>query len=647
MQAKFNTGGGATTGKDTATVADVRKGKTFHAGKTLKPQTGTMKDCEITNVKPGKAAQTIPKDSYIATDIQIEGDSNLVSANIKAGKSIFGVSGNENVIDTSSCNLESDRMLEGQTGGSKGKIVNGSVPTLTSSSFSPSGSTAYNEAKITGASQNSYAGAFMYKVCGYVQNQITIYIANLISANIRAGVKVGGANGHIDGSFTADATASAGDIIRGKTAGVNGSMVTGSLVGSGSATAGHVVKGKTFYNTDLQNLVTGSMEDRGTYQYAGGFGSGDGYVAFNLIPQGWYHQNGGDASWAPEVRMNRDTFKSNVINYFGIASVTNFSVAQYSSQKLLFTWANPSSGMWSGIRIVGKQGGYPSNVGDGTVICDSAGNSHISGTLATGTWYFRAWNYVTVSEGRWYGGYVQGGCYNSSISGEVTFTAGGSWTVPTAVRQIQYFLVGAGGGAYINSSNSHSRYSNGGGGGYTQTGYADVTPGQTIYITVGAGSYGGWGGSSSLSGAVNVTAGGGSPGTTDGGSGYGGSGGGGGSYGGNSYSGDGGSDGGSGGSASKNGNTPGGGQGSSTRCPWDSVLYAGGGGGGATYSSSGGAGGSGGGGAGGNYGSHGTFTDAQDGKANTGGGGGGVGHDNSNGSAESTMGGSGIVRIRW
>lgn len=397
--------------------------------------------------------------------------------------------------------------------------------------------------------------------------------------------------------------------------------------------------------------MTGSMVDRGLYQYGTSFGNGnDGsndYVAFNALPEGYYHSNGN--SWAPEIRMIRSTFKNNVINYFGIASVTNFSVAQYSSQTLLCTWANPSWGMWSGIRIVGNQNGWPSSPDDGTVFCDSNSGYYTTWAIATGTWYFRAWNYVTVSEGRWYGGYVQGECYNSSISGEATFTAGGSWTVPNAVRQIQYFLVGAGGGAYINSSNRGSRYSNGGGGGYTQTGYADVTPGQVIYITVGAGSYGGWGGSSSLSGAVNITAGGGSPGTFGNGSGYGGSGGGAGCYGSKGYAGDGGSDGGSGGesSASSNKNTPGGGQGSSTRCPWDSVLYAGGGGGGAAFSSAGGGAGAGGGGAGGNYGSHGTFTDARDGTANTGGGGGGVGHDSSTGSAESTMGGSGIVRIRW
>ena len=645
MQAKFNTGGGSTTGKDTATTADVRDGKTFHAGKNLKPQVGTIKDCTTKNVKPGSTAQTIGKGVYLASDITIEGDSNLASANIKAGKSIFGISGDSNVIDTSDCNLDPESMLEGQKGGSKGQKVSGSIKTLTSSSFSPSGSTAFDGASITGASQNSYAGVFSYKVCGYVQNKIDIYIANLISANIRAGIKIGGANGFIHGSFTQDATASAGDIIRGKTAGINGQIVTGSLVGTGNAAADNVLTGKTFYNTDLQKLVTGTMPDRGQAQYATGFGSGNGYVAFNKIPQGYYHQTGGDEGWAPEIRMTRNNFKSNVINYFGIGSVTNFSVAQYSSQKLLFTWANPSSGkMWSGIRIVGKQGGYPSSVTDGTVICDSAAGSYVSGTLATGTWYFRAWNYVTVSEGKWYGGYSQASIYNNSISGNATFTYSQSWTVPTAVRQIQYFIVGGGGGSYMPNSNNHSRYSNGGGGGYTKTGYANVTPGQTLSIVVGAGGYGsGGGGTSSINGIASAS--GGNAGTTSTGSGSGGSGGGG-AYN-TSCNGPYGPDGGSDGSAGF-GAYPGSGQGSSTRCPWDSVLYAGGGGGGHRFEQDCGAGGAGGGGAGGSYT---PYNDkhhtANDGTANTGGGGGGIGHDDNEGGAGYTSGGSGIVRIRW
>lgn len=430
------------------------------------------------------------------------------------------------------------------------------------------------------------------------------------------------------GSSNALCTASAAEILSGYVAITKDSPLpqVGTLTAVGTASEGYVVSGKTFYSSNFKNRQTGTMVDRGQAQYAGGFGIGDGYVAFNKIPQGWYHQNGGDSGWAPEIRMNRDTFKSNVINYFGIGSVTNFNVAQYSSQTLLFTWANPSSGkMWSGIRIVGKQSGWPSNAEDGTVKWDSNAGWLTSGWIATGTWYFRAWNYVTVSEGRWYGGYSQASTYNSNISGDETFTYSRDWTVPAAVRQIQYFIVGGGGGAYIGSSNKNSRFSNGGGGGYTATGYANVTPGQTLHIVVGAGGSGGDGGYSSIDGIASAS--GGKVGTTSDGSGSGGSDGGNGEY-------------------SKSVRVPGYGQGSSTRCPWDSALYAGGGGGGSAYSSGGGSGGSGGGGNGGTYGPTGTFPVASNGAANTGGGG-GVGHDSSTGSAEHSDGGSGIVRIRW
>ena len=388
--------------------------------------------------------------------------------------------------------------------------------------------------------------------------------------------------------------------------------------------------------------MTGTMPNRGQWQYTTGFGSGNGYVAFNNIPAGYY----GPAAdgWAPEIRMTRDNFKSNVINYFGIGSVTNFSVAQYSSQKLLFTWANPSSGMWSGIRIVGKQGGWPSNAEDGTVKYDNASGWLTSDVIVTGTWYFRAWNYVTTSSERWYGGYSQASIYNNNISGDVTFTYSQSWTVPALVRAIQYFIVGGGGGAYIPSSNSKSRKSNGGGGGYTKTGYANVTPGQTLTITVGAGGYGsGGGGTSSINGIASAS--GGNAGTTSTGSGSGGSGGGGAHN--TSCNGPYGPDGGSDGSAGF-GAYPGSGQGSSTRCPWDSVLYAGGGGGGHRFEQDCGAGGAGGGGAGGSYT---PYNDkhhtANDGTANTGGGGGGIGHGDNEGGAGYTSGGSGIVRIRW
>lgn len=228
--------------------------------------------------------------------------------------------------------------------------------------------------------------------------------------------------------------------------------------------------------------MTGSMPSHSSGQHANSNGVNSSGI-WMYIPYGYYISEGNNQTW---VYRTKDEMKATVISAYGIASVTNFSVAQYSSQKLLFTWANPSWGMWSGIRIVGKQGGYPSNVGDGTVICDSAAGSYVSGTLATGTWYFRAWNYVTVSGGRWYGGYSQASCYNNVVSGSATFTGSASWTVPTAVRSITVFLVGGGGGTY-NSGVKGNRCAGGAGGGYTTTTTISVAPGQTLAVNVGGG----------------------------------------------------------------------------------------------------------------------------------------------------------------
>ena len=70
---------------------------------------------------------------------------------------------------------------------------------------------------------------------GYFDSTTTFQtnIANLNASNIKAGVAVGQVNGNssnsIVGTFTSDATASASNILSGKTAYVNGSKVTGTI----------------------------------------------------------------------------------------------------------------------------------------------------------------------------------------------------------------------------------------------------------------------------------------------------------------------------------------------------------------------------------------------------------------------------------
>ena len=125
-------------------------------------------------------------------------------------------------------------------------------------------------------------------------------------------------------------------------------------------------------------------------------------------------------------------------------------------------------------------------------------------------------------------------------SGTLTFSHLGS----AESRGAQAFLVGAGGGGGSDSST----YSGGGGGGYTDTSNVTLPLNQALTVTIGGGSAGARGGTSSLvcdAAAINVSATGGYPGIREGAGGNGGSGGGGGTNA-NGPAGPGGSDGASG-----------------------------------------------------------------------------------------------------
>jgi hypothetical protein len=184
-----------------------------------------------------------------------------------------------------------------------------------------------------------------------------------------------------------------------------------------------------------------------------------------------------------------------------------------------------------------------------------------------------------------------------------------TWTVPLGCRRIDAFVVGGGGGSFTVSIGKPGTYvdgkpGGGGGGGYTTLLYdIAVAPGEQLTFTIGAGGVvdGGNGGASSIKrgDTTLITAGGGYGGNGSNG-GNGGSGGGGG-YNGSGYGsgGAGGSNGGNGAMAGGDGaasSVPGTGQGTSTKCPFNNTIYAGGGGGGATGGWGDGADGTGGGG---------------------------------------------------
>ncbi len=83
--------GGSDTSDATATPGDILAGKTAYtaAGKVE----GVIPSLPAQTITPGTEAQTIANGQYLAGTQIIQGDTNLVSANIREGVSIFGVPG--------------------------------------------------------------------------------------------------------------------------------------------------------------------------------------------------------------------------------------------------------------------------------------------------------------------------------------------------------------------------------------------------------------------------------------------------------------------------------------------------------------------------------------------------------------------------
>lgn len=426
-----------------------------------------------------------------------------------------------------------------------------------------------------------------------------------------------------------------------------------------TAGAGDVLAGKVIVDKEGEP-VAGTMPDRGVRVHGTDNGVNEDGI-WTRIPYGYYRDGNREDSW---VYRSASEMKETVKNAYGIASVTNFRIAQYNSRVPICIWANPGNGrMWSGVVIRCKQGGYPSSPWDGTEFCGGTVGTSVAREIGTGVWHFKYWNYVTVnaaSGGRWYdGGHDAGVFDNKDVKGTESFTSSGSWTVPEGVRSITIFAVGGGGGGSGPEQSGYGSYiaisGGGGGGGYTAQTNVSVSPGERFDVVVGAGgnryktAHDGAvdaqdGGNSTVyrGGAQILNANGGVGGiggryglmkAGDGGSG----GGVGGSYPknpGDARGGDGGSDGGDG-KGYKNTGTfrIGIGQHSTTR--FDGVLYGGGGGG-----SLNGVGGAGGGGNGS------TRAKAADGTNGLGGGGGG-GHQTAYIGYFGGNGGSGAVVFKW
>lgn len=251
--------------------------------------------------------------------------------------------------------------------------------------------------------------------------------------------------GGASGAGSDDCTATANDVIKGKTAIVSGSddePVVGTLALSGNATAAFVYTGKTFYSTDPKTKLTGTMT---------------------------------------------------------VNSILSFSAQAYSGRQILLKWQNPYAATgrpFTGVNIAYSTGGYPPD-GGGTWLWMGCGNNTASGgwsqVLVTlpnlnTTYYFNANAYVNTSNGTLWGPHLHATATTSGVIIK-TFTASTSYTIPSGFSKMDLFVAGAG------SSGSSSKYrtngGSGGGGGYTKTVKGiTISSGEVLNIAIGSGGSG-------------------------------------------------------------------------------------------------------------------------------------------------------------
>lgn len=250
--------------------------------------------------------------------------------------------------------------------------------------------------------------------------------------------------GGAPGINPADLTATAGDVVAGAIAGVkdNYDPVPGTLTLTGNAQQNHVLAGETYYTTNPKSKITGTMS---------------------------------------------------------VQSILSFSCAPYSASRIVFTWQNPQNGPFSGVIIVGKTGGYPTNINDGTRYYKGFGNNTnslgVSSVVVEGfgvniTYYFRAFSYAIIN-----GDEITSTTTRIAnvIIQQVTqvFTSSTTWTVPNGVSEITIFCVGGGGGGGYGGTFSQHYGGGGGGGGHTTTTTSSVSPGQVLSVIIGSGGSGG------------------------------------------------------------------------------------------------------------------------------------------------------------
>lgn len=212
---------GVDTSDATALPSEILIGKTAYAkGEKI---TGTVETLESLSYEAKEYDQIITGPKFIEEGTSLTFKKvNIAPDVIKSGTYVFGIKGTFTDILDSENAITANTILEGYTGYINGEKILGTLKSKEAETFMPSTT-----------DQVISSGIYLSG------NQTIKGDTNLISGNIKKGITIFNVEGSLEesGIDTSDATATANDIIKNKTAYVNGEKLTGTIESKGAITA--------------------------------------------------------------------------------------------------------------------------------------------------------------------------------------------------------------------------------------------------------------------------------------------------------------------------------------------------------------------------------------------------------------------------
>ena len=217
-------------------------------------------------------------------------------------------------------------------------------------------------------------------------------------------------------TMTASGDATAGEILSGKKAYVDGNLITGTIP-TKSGTADMSSKIASWYNSNL--LIQGpagyhpSNNSNGFYdiQVTGTTAASKlGITASKILKGQSIGPISGTATsdataTAAQILSGKTAYVngSKVTGSLAVTSAISFSAAALSNSSIRISWTNPSKGPWSGVKIRYSTSGYPGVSGGTLTYTGTGSNTSAGGTsyvditgLAFGkTYYFTCYSYAT------------------------------------------------------------------------------------------------------------------------------------------------------------------------------------------------------------------------------------------------------------